>query len=117
MSNNTVQISDNFYQKLLSETRLALIHQQHGPSDIFRFLKDIASEYANVIDQLTRQQKTSKVYQRKLNDNFYVICMLNALFGDPRLHLAQLHPAYTSKYGVNNFNKACLLYTSPSPRD
>ena len=82
MSNNTLPISDNFYQKLLSETRLPLIHQKHGPSDIFRFLKDIASEYINTI-----QQTTSKTYERKLNNNFYIICMLNALFGDPRLHL------------------------------
>jgi len=83
MSDNTVPISDNFYQRLLSETRLPLIHQKHGPSDIFRFLKDIASEYVKTIEQTK-----SKIYLRKLNNNFYVICMLNALFGDPRLHLS-----------------------------
>jgi len=49
MSSNTITINDNFYQKLLSETKLPLIHQKHGPSDIFRFLKDIASEYITTI--------------------------------------------------------------------
>ena len=36
--------------------------------------------------------------------------MLNALFGDPRLHLVQLHPAYAAKHGMRNFEKAEKLY-------
>ena len=36
--------------------------------------------------------------------------MLNALFGDPRFHLIQLHPGFTSKNGMDNFKKATRVY-------
>jgi len=36
--------------------------------------------------------------------------MLNALFGDPRFHLIQLHPGFTAANGMHNFERATRIY-------
>ena len=79
---HTALYESNFYQSLLSEVRIPSVHQQFRPQDIFNFLRSIASDYISKI-----QESTSAVFCKKLEHNFYIICMLNALFGDPRLHL------------------------------
>lgn len=56
------------------------------------------------------QQHTSKKFCQKLECDFTTICMLNALFGDPRIHLVQLHPAYVQKFGMKNIDRAVRLY-------
>ena len=79
---HTTLYESNFYQRLLSETRIPGVYQKSKPKDIFAFLRDIANEYISKI-----KSSTSAVFCKKLEHNFYIICMLNALFGDPRLHL------------------------------
>jgi hypothetical protein len=44
----------------------------------------------------------------KLDQEFNVICMLNALFGNPNVHLVQLHPSYK---GPKNIDRAEHLST------
>jgi hypothetical protein len=36
--------------------------------------------------------------------------MLNALFGDPRIHLIQMHPKYLQANGSHYFDKSMKLY-------
>jgi hypothetical protein len=37
---------------------------------------------------------------KRLQEEFYIVCMLNALFGNPNIHLIQLHSKYNE---LNNY--------------
>jgi hypothetical protein len=43
--------------------------------------------------------------------------MLNALFGDPRIHLIQMHPSYLSKNNSHYFDKSMKLYADKEYAD
>jgi len=49
------------------------------------------------------KNKGHKEHVFRLNQEFYVICMLSALFGNPNVHLVQLYPAYK---GPQNIDRA-----------
>jgi len=53
------------------------------------FLYDLANEMV-AESQKSREPK----YTDKLKHEFYTVCMLNALFGNPNIPLVQLHPSY-----------------------
>jgi hypothetical protein len=48
--------------------------------------------------------------REKLNSDFTTVCLLNALFGDARVHLVQLHPSYSG--GVSSSKRAAQLARS-----
>jgi hypothetical protein len=45
----------------------------------------------------------------QLNSEFVTICLLNALFGDPRYHLTQLHPSL-AKNGLTQLQREKQIY-------
>ena len=49
----------------------------------------------------------------KLQEEFYVVCMLNALFGNPNIHLVQLHPNYLE---IKTFDKDLKEYGDPKTK-
>ena len=91
-----------YFQKLYSKLKLPIKFQEFQPSSICKFLSDLADSY---VVSLTKN--TSLVFCKKLDQHFFVVCMLNALFGDPRVHLHQKHPAYQGdkmRVPVDNYN-------------
>jgi hypothetical protein len=86
-----------YFQNLVSKSKIPLVNYDSSPKGIFNLLKDAA-------DQYVVQTKG------KLGHDFYVICMLNALFGDPRIHLIQKHPSYLSRNNSHFFDKSMKLY-------
>lgn len=94
-------------QLLSKETQQMIpqIFQEFFPSNIFDFLYDVAKEYIKAY-----KDHTSLIYSKKVEQDFLTVCMLNALFGDPRIHLVQLHPSYQAKHGLRNFDKTLRLY-------
>jgi hypothetical protein len=64
----------------------------------------------STICQLLKSSATELLKEKK-NSEFYIVCLLNALYGDPRIHLAHMHPLYTSKNGNHSFEKAWKLYS------
>jgi hypothetical protein len=51
-------------------------------------------------------KELAKIHEGKTQD-FVVICMVNALFGNPNLLLHQLHPSYS---GINNLQQATEMF-------
>jgi len=91
---------------------IPLIFQEFYPSSIFSFLYDLAKLYIQ-----SYREHPSKLYCEKVEKDFLTICALNALFGDPRIHLVQLHPASISKFGDRNFDRALRLYSDKKYAD
>ena len=79
------------------------IRHRFQPKDIYNLLHQIARELVALIAQSSSQGQQR--HQRRLNQEFYVICMLNALFGDPRLHLAKLHPCYGATAALSSASR------------
>lgn len=78
------------------------VHQKNEPTDIYKFLHDIAESYVEAI-------KSGIYNNTQLNNEFVTICLLNALFGDPRYHLTQLHPSL-SKNGLTQLQREKQIY-------
>jgi hypothetical protein len=72
----------SYYKRLFNQVNLPRVFQAYKPSDIFNFLEGVALEYKDAWNQ-----SSSKDFREKLDGEFYIICMLNALFGDARFHL------------------------------
>eukprot|EP00352_Strombidinopsis_acuminata_P000902 CAMPEP_0176343556 /NCGR_PEP_ID=MMETSP0126-20121128/4036_1 /TAXON_ID=141414 ORGANISM="Strombidinopsis acuminatum, Strain SPMC142" /NCGR_SAMPLE_ID=MMETSP0126 /ASSEMBLY_ACC=CAM_ASM_000229 /LENGTH=157 /DNA_ID=CAMNT_0017689571 /DNA_START=2967 /DNA_END=3440 /DNA_ORIENTATION=- len=81
------------------------------PRDIFYLLKDISDDYVTKILACS-SQKTK--YADKLNNEFYVVCLLNALFGNPNISLVQMHPSCKSN---NIFERQVGLFGKKSLQD
>ena len=81
-----------------------LLSQLKSPAGIFKMLYAMCQEYLKAIDS-----HRSKLFCAKLEHDFTTLCLLNALFGDPRVHLVQLHPKYDS-LGHKSITKALKLY-------
>ena len=61
----------------------------------------------SIESQKPRPQK----YADKIRHEFFTICMLNALFGNPNLHLIQLHNKY---HGPKNLQRMVKAYGDKS---
>lgn len=70
---------DEFMRSLL-QTELPQAKLFTSKSQIYAFLQDLARHYATFCGQ-----------DKKLTHEFYVVCMLNAMYGDPTQQLNQLH--------------------------
>jgi hypothetical protein len=70
------EFTDEFFRKLL-EKPLLESKLFTKPSDLHNFLLKTAKFYVEKAD----------LRVQKLNEEFFVICMLNALFGNPNVHL------------------------------
>jgi len=70
------EFTDEFFRKLL-EKPLPESKLFTKPGDIYNFLLKTAKYYVEKADLRTQ----------KLSEEFFVICMLNALFGNPNVHL------------------------------
>lgn len=81
-----------------------LVTQQQSPAGIFKMLHAICLEYLKSIDS-----HRSILFCEKLEHDFTTLCLLNAMFGDPRVHLVQLHPKYDT-LGHKSVTKALKLY-------
>jgi hypothetical protein len=64
------------------------------------FLHDLAK-------QMGRACSHDETLKKQLTHEFYVVCMMNALFGNPLLLLHQFHPDY---HGPNSLGKQELLF-------
>ena len=69
------------------------------PKDLFFFFED----FANFTLSNISNKGLSKAARSKLQEEFYVVSVLNALFGNPNIHLVQLHPEYRG--GRRNYDK------------
>lgn len=69
---------------MFQNTKMPTINFSKDPRDLFFFLKDIADDYIAKILACSNQ-KTK--YADKLNNEFYVVCLLNALYGNPNISL------------------------------
>lgn len=76
--------------KLYNHSYETYVSQQCKPSDIFNFLRDMALKYIAAMNAKQYDQTT-------LDNEFMIICLLNALFGDPRFHLVHLYPNSSSE--------------------
>lgn len=64
-------------------------------------------------DQLSHLVKENEPSgQQRLREEFYVVCMLNALFGNPNIHLIQLHPDFTE---LNTYGEDLNTYGGATP--
>ena len=72
-------VQDEFMRSLL-QTELPQAKLFTSKNQIYAFLQDLARHYATFCGQ-----------DKKLAHEFYVVCMLNALYGDPTQQLNQLH--------------------------
>ena len=82
----------DYFTKLFNDTKIPMVRFK---STICQLLKSSANE----------------LLKEKKNNEFYIVCLLNALYGDPRIHLAHMHPMYTSKNGNHSFEKAWNIYS------
>lgn len=55
---------------------------------------------------------SEQTQSEKLTHEFIVVCMLNALFGNPNLNLVQLHPLYR---GPNTIKRDWALFGKFDP--
>ncbi|CDW76976.1 subunit of the nuclear pore complex that is localized to both sides of the pore [Stylonychia lemnae] len=92
---------DPFIERTLASTQVKTLEFQSDPTIIFYFLEDLAKHLIQQIDSQTLE------LVQKLSEEFYVICTLNALFGNPCIQLVQLHPDFK---GLNNYNKARKIF-------
>ena len=90
------EFTDEFFRKLL-EKSLPESKLFTKPGDVYNFLFKTAKYYVEKADLRTQ----------KLSEEFFVICMLNALFGNPNVHLCQLHPRFT---GTKNIERTQLMH-------
>lgn len=91
-------------QEMLGKAKLSFANIKREPKELFKFFKDLAEE-------LVKGLKTSGVSantRENLSQEFYIVCLLNALFGNPNIHLVQLHPAF--RQGPNTFERALKLF-------
>lgn len=90
------EFTDEFFRKIFEkpfpESKLF-----SKPSEIYNFLYQTAKFYV----------LKSDLQSQKLNEEFFVVCMLNALFGNPNVHLCQLHPKFN---GPKNIERTKLLH-------
>ena len=87
------------------EVPLAEASLFNGRKSICNFLNLAANHYKSSLALRKEDERNQSIRQHifKLNQEFNVICMLNALYGNPNLHLVQLHPAYK---GPKNIDRA-----------
>ena len=95
---------DPFFHEFFNKIRLPVVDFKKDPQDLFFYLKDLAQDYVGLI----QKNQGNKGLHDKLQYEFYVVCMLNALFGNPNIHLVHLHPKFHS--GYNNFQNAMRRY-------
>lgn len=91
------EFTDEFFRKML-EKPLLESKLLTKPGDLHNFLLKTAKFYVEKAD----------LRVQKLNEEFFVICMLNALFGNPNVHLCQLHPSFI---GPKNIERTSLIQT------
>ena len=77
---------------------------------IHEFCRDLATDVAETGIKVEQGKRSMNFdVERKLtnlNDEFYVICLLNILYGDPRMPLHRLLPAFQgSQANENLFNR------------
>ena len=87
----------------MAKSKIPLIQCENGPKGIFNLMRDAGKE-------MVRQTK-------RPGHDFYVICLLNALFGDPRIHLIQMHPTFLTHNSSNHLDKAMKLYEKGEYKD
>jgi hypothetical protein len=97
---NQTQYDDKCIQNILSNLSLPLFKFKEEPKDLFLFFESLARF---LLDKLTKQPLPSKKTQDKLEQEFFIVCTLNALFGNPNIHLVQLHDEFRG--GINNYHK------------
>lgn len=68
------------------------------PKDLFHFFDDVTTVLLTGL-----KRTTSPTLAEKLNSDFHVVCLLNALFGNPNIHLVQKHPGFK---GLVNYPQA-----------
>ena len=84
--------ADNFMARLFQNSKFPYAEHKGSPSAIFSLLKDLAM---SLVDKVKLKQESSSM-------EFYTLCLLNCLFGDPRIHLCWLHPQWKGP----NFSQA-----------
>ena len=79
------------------------------PVDQFYLFESLAKMLVKQIQECERfaNDGSKKLLRQKLLEEFYVVCMLNAIFGNPCIHLVQLHHNFR---GVSNYNKARAVF-------
>lgn len=83
------EAADNNLPRQHMAKEMPAIEHKYDISNICKLLHRIALSYVGQM-----QEAGLEPAAQKLNHEFYVVCMLNALFGDPRVHLIKLHPRY-----------------------
>jgi hypothetical protein len=76
--------------------------QSYSYNSLSKFLYDIANELA-----ADAQRNKSVAYTNKIKHEFFAVCLMNALFGNPNLHLNQLHPQY---HGPKTLQRMLKVY-------
>jgi len=54
---------------------------------MFTLLMNLATNYLDMIKKLESEKNRNSKGIQQINDEFYIVCMLNALFGNPNIHL------------------------------
>ena len=65
-----------------NQSLIQRLSNQYDPSSIFDFLHDVALVHVNAI-----KTNQAKLFCQKVEEDFFTLCLLNALFGDPRIAL------------------------------
>jgi len=86
-------IDDSFFSKLL---------QQRLPKSIMFCSDSINSKLplnhflCDIAFDLAKEHETAKVksYKDQVKYEFFCFCLMNALFGNPKIHLSQLYSQY-----------------------
>lgn len=73
---------DLFIEKMLTSTRMPHVSFKKDPKDLFYFFDDVTTVLINGL-----QRTSSPALAEKLNTEFNAVCLLNALFGNPNIHL------------------------------
>ena len=95
---------DPYFSRNLLEQILPTLKLKTNPTELFYLIEDLC---VHIVQQLSRDGLQSTEKQKRLNQEFYVLTMINALFGNPNIHLVQLHPKFE---GIKNYNSAKLTF-------
>ena len=82
---------------MLSTANLPYLEFASDPVSMGRFYEDLARHFLSKLPNATGDLKL------KLQHEFYVVCLLNSLFGNANLQLVQLHPDFAG--GLRNFER------------
>lgn len=74
---------------------MPILEFKKSPNELFSLMDKLANNLAIEIQRYQQKLKNDpKLVNviKKLEEEFNVICALNALYGNPNVHLIQLHP-------------------------